>query len=880
VEPEVRSVPLSGAAAAASRLPRAAGGTSRGEGADRSVRVVSSAEEAPGYATVGVTWDAGQTVTEETAQVAVRTLTDGTWSSWQEMHLDPDHEPEPEEAAEPARGGTDAVVVGEVDRVMVRVVSQGRTPDGLRLELIDPGDEGAVVREEPAIDTGSSSAGEGEATLTSAESDPAVAETAAVSAPKPQIFSRQQWGADESLRDRGSLRYGTIQGGFVHHTVNANSYTRDQVPSLLRGIYAYHTRSRGWSDVGYNFLVDRFGRIWEGRAGGVDRPVVGAHTLGYNDYSFAMSAIGNFDTAQPPKAMLDAYARLFAWKLGLHGVRGDDPRVQIGGRSFPAISGHRDAGSTACPGRYLYAKLGAIRTATAALQTQRPPRVESPPHSTNLSGSKWPDFVARDKQSKRAVVVRTGGQFGFLEPTKAADGLAGADILAAPGDLDGDGSGDLLAHSPRTGETRLYRGNAASGRLSADRTQPRINGIDQLGAAGDLDGDGHLDVVARNTRTGALRLFPGRGDGTIAKPSRVSAGWGRYDLTAGVGDLDGDGNDDLVARSGSTLFLFPGNGRGRLRAPQALGGDWSGYDVVAGSGDVTGDRLPDLVGRQRSSGTTWFFPGDGRGELGPRLGGTTRYAGQRWLALGGQMVGHGSGDLVAVNKNGVARVFRNSGGSNIAAVVPTDIDLGGADLVLSVGDWNKDGRGDFMARFGGEMMLYPGRPKAAFGAPVRAGQGWAGLTQVAAVGDVTGDGRADLLGRTAEGAFRVYPGDGKSGFLASVPASASGGATALAAVGHWYGSGVPGVVVRRAGALHLYRVNAAGALTTSSKVGSGTGRYDHVLGLGDLDGAGKADLLARHKKTGVLWLLRGTGKGFTATRRLVAPGFGGYDLMG
>ena len=106
----------------------------------------------------------------------------------------------------------------------------------------------------------------------------------------------------------------------MHHTVNSNGYSRDQVPSIIRGIYAYHTQSRGWSDVGYNFLVDRFGRIWEGRYGGVARPVVGAHTLGYNDYSFAMSAIGNFDVTGAPSAMLDAYGRLFAWKLSLHGV--------------------------------------------------------------------------------------------------------------------------------------------------------------------------------------------------------------------------------------------------------------------------------------------------------------------------------------------------------------------------------------------------------------------------------------------------------------------------------------------------------------------------------------------------------------------------------
>ena len=152
---------------------------------------------------------------------------------------------------------------------------------------------------------------------------------------QPTIYSRAQWGADESIRNKSALRYGTISGGFVHHTVNANDYTEAQVPALLRSIYAYHVKSRGWSDIGYNFLVDRFGRIWEGRYGGIDKPVVGAHTLNYNDYSFAMSAIGNFDTVQPPDVMLRAYGQLFAWKLSLHGVNPASTSQKIGRRHVP-----------------------------------------------------------------------------------------------------------------------------------------------------------------------------------------------------------------------------------------------------------------------------------------------------------------------------------------------------------------------------------------------------------------------------------------------------------------------------------------------------------------------------------------------------------------
>ena len=165
-----------------------------------------------------------------------------------------------------------------------------------------------------------------------------------------------------------------MKAGFIHHTVNANSYTPAQVPALLRGIYAYHTQSRGWRDIGYNYLVDRFGRIWEGRYGGVGSPVVGAHTLGYNEVSFAMSAIGNYDIAAPPQAVLSAYARLFAWKLSLYNIPADASRVYVKNRWLPAINGHRDVGQTACPGRYLYAKLPYVRTLARSVQNgaQRP----------------------------------------------------------------------------------------------------------------------------------------------------------------------------------------------------------------------------------------------------------------------------------------------------------------------------------------------------------------------------------------------------------------------------------------------------------------------------------------------------------------------------
>ncbi len=134
--------------------------------------------------------------------------------------------------------------------------------------------------------------------------------------PEPPIVSRAKWGADESLRSN-SPSYGVVRCAFVHHTVNANNYTRAQAPALVRGIYYYHTQVNGWNDIGYNFLIDRFGTIYEGRYGGVASAVIGAQVLGFNSMSTGVSLIGTFQTVAPSKAAVTSLERLLAWKLDL-----------------------------------------------------------------------------------------------------------------------------------------------------------------------------------------------------------------------------------------------------------------------------------------------------------------------------------------------------------------------------------------------------------------------------------------------------------------------------------------------------------------------------------------------------------------------------------
>lgn len=112
--------------------------------------------------------------------------------------------------------------------------------------------------------------------------------------PRPRIVTRRGWGANENLRERGFVYTKKVKAAFVHHTASGNKYSCSQVPSLIRGIYRYHVVSSGWRDIGYNFLVDKCGNIYEGRAGGVAKAVKGAHTLGFNTNSMGIAVLGNF----------------------------------------------------------------------------------------------------------------------------------------------------------------------------------------------------------------------------------------------------------------------------------------------------------------------------------------------------------------------------------------------------------------------------------------------------------------------------------------------------------------------------------------------------------------------------------------------------------
>jgi len=303
-------------------------------------RTLSASGPLTSFQLVGIHWQGPGTLDFRTEGAA------GGWSAWQPVVEGDGDAPDPESAEARAMRGWRLgapVWVGRADRVEVR--AHGRVSRAQALTVRSP------ISKVPLRVT--------------------------ASAGPPQIVPRSGWQADESIRRVAPIYADTLRMAFVHHTAGTNDYSRLEAPAIVRGIELYHVKGNGWNDIGYNALVDRFGTVYEGRYGGIDRNVVGAHAKGFNTGSFGIAVLGNFQAADPPQAAVDALVRTLAWRLDLAHV---DPlstvnAISSGNERFNpgipvllrAISGHRDTGLTECPGQRLYAMLPAIAKRVAAL---------------------------------------------------------------------------------------------------------------------------------------------------------------------------------------------------------------------------------------------------------------------------------------------------------------------------------------------------------------------------------------------------------------------------------------------------------------------------------------------------------------------------------
>ncbi|STD08572.1 Uncharacterized protein potentially involved in peptidoglycan biosynthesis [Dermatophilus congolensis] len=572
---------------------------------------ISPEQKVPAPLTVmGVTWKAG-TGTDVVVQYRLRTA--AGWGEWKAVEAESGEE-KADPNASSTRAGSDPIVVTEATHAQVRTLGPvGQDTVDAKLSLIDP-------NESPADSTvGTVAPG-----------------SAAAAVNRPWINSRAAWGADESLR-RNAPSYGVVRGAVIHHTEGTNNYSQSQVPAILRGIYAFHVKDRGWSDIGYNFLVDKWGRIWEGRAGGTNSAVVGAHAYGTNSVTTGVSVMGNHSQAPISNAAVNAVERVIAWKASIHGFNPQGTQT-IYGRTYPAIVGHRDVGATECPGDYFYSRLPQIRRDVARM-------VRNGNGSNGVPGGVSRPPAPAPAPAPKPPVSTPGNQL-----------VGAADVIMR-------GTSNALFASAYTGNDLAFARKIHSGNFAS---------YGSVVAAGDLNRDGRGDVLGVDHK-GRMYLFTGKNDGTLANGRQVGHGWAAMrSLTAGA-DFTGDRIPDMLAtnRSGR-LYLYPGKGNGTFHRARPIGSGWHTFKQIMNMGDWSGDGKTDVIG-VRNDGRAFLYTGSGTGKFSSKAIPLDGYYGaMRSLT---PLVGKAA--FVGVDKDGIGFLIKKNGarGTTINITTPNFIGL-------------------------------------------------------------------------------------------------------------------------------------------------------------------------------------------------------------
>ncbi|MFE4619701.1 FG-GAP repeat domain-containing protein [Streptomyces sp. NPDC056747] len=416
------------------------------------------------------------------------------------------------------------------------------------------------------------------------------------------------------------------------------------------------------------------------------------------------------------------------------------------------------------------------------------------------------------------------GPAGTTKKSVVGGGWQTYNKITSPGDVNGDGKADVVA---RTHDGQLYLYLATDSATSPLGTRISVGGgwnvYDQLVGLGDGNGDGRGDLYARDL-TGSLWWYPGTGDKTkpFGSPKSIGRGWGEYNQILPAG-----GGDLLARNNAGTLFYYAHNGDGTLAGRQQEGavGDWAGITQFAGAGNnpYTGK---DGVYATTPGGAMYWYGNTTTGKLGERqeVSGPGSWNGWNWMQLS-SMNSDGGADLT----------FTVNGSLYIdAQEIGPGWDI--YDSLVGPGDLSGDGKADLLARDrSGVLYLYRGNGKGdAFSTRIRIGGGWGAYNKLLGAGDYTGDGRTDLLARTPGGDLYLYPGTGKAATPFDTRVKIGGGWGSfkqLVAPGDLNADGKGDLIsVNAAGELHRYlgtaSTHAWNKFTQATKIGYGFQAYN------------------------------------------------------
>ncbi|MGH3309014.1 MAG: N-acetylmuramoyl-L-alanine amidase [Streptomyces sp.] len=771
-----------------------------------------SRREVKPFSMLGVSWPDEKAALRGTAQVRTRGAESGAWSDWKTLKA---------QAGAGARAASEPLWAGPSDAVEVRVTTKDgtsvdRLPQGMRLDMVDPGrptagatklaaEPAAYVAEDPtaspsdgaspsdaASPSGSASPSDAASPSGSASPSPTGPPTAPPSTvTTPPIVSRAQWGADESLVTGPPAYAEKVKAAVVLHEAGTNDYSCADSPAIVRAIQLYDTKSKGLSDIGRNFVVDRCGTVFEGRAGGKNLPVVGQHTVGFDSGTVGISVLGDMSTEKPSPAALESIARVAAWRLGQYGLNtrsdvvltadADNAAHKEGDRvSGRAVFGHYQLAGGTSPGQKLADKLDQIRT-IGILKT-----VNSAHQSADTNRDGLADLTAGTPKGTAAgaagagtVTVVPGGKDGLAATAKktlsqSSAGVPGASeagdgwgTATAYGDIDYDGYADLVVGAPGEDDTSgrsdtgsvtvLHGPSFTTARQLTIPSAERTSG-EKLGSAvtvADFNADGKSEVFAVAPGVpGSWWVFDGT-TGAVVKHGNLQPVTGDSAYTqpvphadATTTDLAGEGYQDVLV-----AYVEPG---GKARTVGVLGGatgpgehtgtvhGLSGGRSIA-SGDIDGDGDDDIVtGQPDSAEVAGSFP-----EMPTTAGGqVTVHNNDGW----GWFRTH---TIIAQNSTGYPRAGDTAGDSLGADVAVGDVDFDGYAEVLAGIPGEDIGPSHAFTKDVGGVLYFRGSATGATGTGARyltqdtdgvpgAAESGDAFGSAVTLADFSGWGRADL----------------------------------------------------------------------------------------------------------------------------------------